>query len=85
MSLLKDSASKAAREIEYACQPKNSFVIRYGEAGDLFYIILRGRVSVWVPMSFQQMQRPIKKFRTHIRGNKFERSKDFLIPKSLLD
>lgn len=37
--------------LEYQAMPKESFVIRYGEEGDMFFIILKGRVSVWVPMS----------------------------------
>lgn len=48
--------------LQYECKGKNSFVIRYGEEGDLFYIILKGRISVWVPMTTAQMRKPLDRF-----------------------
>lgn len=41
--------------LQYAYVPKDSFVIRYGEQGDSFYIILKGTVSVWAPVSAEEM------------------------------
>ena len=39
--------------LEYKTVTKDSFVINYGEQGDLFYIILKGKVSVWVPVPIE--------------------------------
>ena len=37
--------------------------MRYGEEGDLFYLLLDGKVSVWVPVPFKQMAGPVKKLK----------------------
>ena len=37
--------------------------MRYGEQGDKFYLILKGRVSVWVPVPHREMKRPLQKFK----------------------
>ena len=42
--------SEICSRLEYLPKPKDSLVVKYGDKGDLFYIILRGRVSVWVPV-----------------------------------
>ena len=48
--------------LEYQRMQDQSFVIRYGEEGDRFYIILTGCVSVWVPMQHADMKAPLAKF-----------------------
>ena len=37
--------------------------MRYGEQGDQFYLLLDGKVSVWVPVPFKQMAGPVKKLK----------------------
>ena len=37
--------------------------MRYGEEGDQFYLLLDGKVSVWVPVPFKQMAGPVKKLK----------------------
>ena len=37
--------------------------MRYGDEGDLFYLILKGKVSVWVPVPHRQMKQPLEKFK----------------------
>lgn len=34
--------------------PQNDFIIRYGEVGTKFYIIIRGDVSIYIPTKLQQ-------------------------------
>ena len=48
--------------LQYAQNPANSVVIRYGEQGDMFYIILKGKVAVWVPVPTESMARPLLRF-----------------------
>lgn len=55
--------------LEYMKKTRDSFVINYGEEGDLFYIILKGKVSVWLPASFDQMRQPIKRFRECLKNS----------------
>ena len=54
--------------LEYRVVNKDSFVINYGEQGDLFYIILKGKVSVWQPVPPDQMRRPMKRFQEIIKN-----------------
>jgi len=46
--------------LKYDYCPKDSFVINYGEQGDMFYIILKGKVSVWVPCPNENMHKPLR-------------------------
>ena len=56
--------------LEYFKSPENSYVIKYGEEGDKFYIILQGQVSVWVPVQNAKMSKIIKKIYSKIKqGN----------------
>ena len=45
--------------LQYESKESESFVINYGDFGDKFYIILKGTVSVWIPVSYDEMKRPI--------------------------
>lgn len=53
--------------LQYEYKPKSSVVIRKDEEGDLFYIILRGRVSVWVPIINAEMKKPINYFKDQLK------------------
>ena len=46
--------------------PSNSTVMRYGEEGDKFFLILQGRVSIWVPVRHDQMKEPLRKFKKQV-------------------
>ena len=71
--------------LEYDCVPKNSKVIRYGEEGDSFYIILKGDVSVWVPVPLKEITSPLQRFRESMRIKKAEKiGNDFRFPKRIL-
>ena len=37
--------------------------MRYGEEGDQFYLLLQGKVSIWVPVTFKDMKEPIAKLK----------------------
>lgn len=70
--------------LEYMCLPKDSFVLKYGDEGDLFYIILKGRCSVWIPTTIQDMRKPMHQFQDYVKGRDFDVD-DFKIEKSILD
>ena len=38
------------KSMKYTQYPKNHIVFRYGDKGDLYYIILKGKVSVKIPI-----------------------------------
>ena len=71
--------------LEYKAMTKDSFVIRYGEEGDLFYIILKGKVSVWVPVSMEEMRRPMKRLQDNIKnGSHVDQPNAFKFTKNIL-
>ena len=45
------SIEELAHNIEYERMRKNQVVFDYGSPGDIFYVILSGKVSVKTPMS----------------------------------
>ena len=49
--------------LEYQQLPKNAAVMRYGEEGERFYLILKGKVSIWVPVPHANMKEPLEKFK----------------------
>ena len=63
--------------------------MRYGEDGDRFYLILRGKVSIWVPVPHEHMKEPLAKFKKVVQKevdalefyhkNKFEKAFDKLV------
>ena len=67
--------------LQYDCQPQDKFVINYGEDPNTasskadFYIILKGAVSVWVPVQNAKMTRIISKFKNKVKGVKESLSK----------
>ena len=71
--------------LEYQCMPKNSFVLKYGQEGDLFYIILKGRCSVWIPVSIEDVRRPMQQFQDQVRISKDFDPNDFKMEKTYLD
>lgn len=40
----------------YETWPSDSRIITYGDVGDKFFIVLKGKVSVWVPVSKEDME-----------------------------
>ena len=50
LSLRNRDIEQISSGLEYLELPKNATVMRYGEEGDKFYLILKGKVSVWIPM-----------------------------------
>ena len=45
--------------LDYLQKQHRSYVIREGDDGDRFYIVLKGRCSVWVPLKIEEMVKPI--------------------------
>ena len=64
-------------------------VIRYGELGDSFYIILKGKCSVWAPVPVEEMRRPLALIKDNLKqrkgASKNDQDLDFKIPKRVLD
>ena len=58
--------------LEYQCAPKNSLVIRFGEEGDKFYLVLRGRVEVWLPTERKPMQEKLRKVKKQVNETNLE-------------
>lgn len=52
-----------AINLQYAIRPPHANVITLGEEGDIFYMILKGECSVWVPVSIDQMKLTYKKIK----------------------
>ena len=55
--------------LQYESHPRDSFIIHYGDRGDKFYIILKGSVSVWLPVPIDEMKRPIQNFINEVKTN----------------
>ena len=73
--------------LQYAHHPKNSMVIKYGEEGDMFYIILKGKVSVWTPVPIEEMRHPLNLLRDRLKrkiGKNDPQEIDFRITKRTL-
>ena len=69
----------------YEAHPSDSYVIHYGDIGNKFYIILKGTVSVWLPVPLSEMKRPIRAFLSQIRKNKETAGLDFQFLKQFYD
>lgn len=54
--------------LQYESHPSDSFIIHYGDRGDKFYIILKGSVSVWLPVPINEMRRPMESFLSQTRN-----------------
>ena len=75
--------------LQYTTLPRNSMVIRYGELGDSFYIILKGKCSVWAPVPAEEMRRPLALLKENLKRKAGKSSDhpdlDFKFPKRVLD
>ena len=47
---------------------KDSCVIKYGDIGDSFYVMLEGEVSAWVPVPHKEMIKPLQQFKKRIKS-----------------
>ena len=45
---------------------QRSFIIKEGEESDRFFIILKGKCSVWIPVRIEDMLKPIIQFRNAV-------------------
>ena len=55
-----------AANLEYLKLPGQTNVCTIGEEGDLFYIILTGSCSIWVPVSAAQMKQVFADFKRKV-------------------
>jgi len=39
------------KQLGHKAIEKDNYLIKYGAEGDDFYIVLKGEVSVWIPMT----------------------------------
>ena len=54
--------------LKYQKREPKSYVIKHGDIGDQFYIILRGQVAVWLPITnLAEIVAPVEKFKRHLQ------------------
>ena len=46
---------EVSRSLKYLRIAPLAYAVKYGDTGDQFFIILRGKVSVWLPVSMKEM------------------------------
>ena len=54
---------KICTGLDYIRQPAHSYVVKYGDKGERFYIVMRGKVSVWLPANLKDLVKPIQKLK----------------------
>ena len=57
---------QTVNEFEHMLKPANSYVINFGEDPLLCYIILKGAVSIWIPVPMEDMIKPIQKLKRKV-------------------
>jgi len=53
--------------LKYEHHEPDVFPCKFGDEGDQFYIILKGKCSVWIPMPYDQMKKPVHELKVAIR------------------
>ena len=46
---------------------QNKYLIKYGDVSEDFYIVLKGELSVWVPMTTSESYKILQKLKTRIK------------------
>ena len=57
---------EVSRSLKYLRIAPLAYAVKYGDIGDQFFIILRGKVSVWLPVSMKEMHQPLKKLKAAV-------------------
>lgn len=63
--------------LQYLKLTENSNVIHYGDVGDKFFIILKGTVSVWIPVPSNEIHKKLKRFESQMRNGSNEVGTEF--------
>lgn len=59
---------KVAQALQYKDLKSCNYLIKYGQEGDDFFIILDGEVSVWVPVAPADIVKPLEKFKEKVKS-----------------
>ena len=57
-----------AQQLQHEDLELDNFVITHGSEGKAFYIVIEGKVSVWVPVPARKMLKPLKKFKERVKS-----------------
>ena len=52
--------------LDFENQDSNEYVMKHGDEGDSFKLVIKGKVTVWIPMKMENMIGTIEELRTAV-------------------